>query len=77
MEALFVALIEVNMNKEFLYLNLLPIFSDFPKDKIESASLLWDVKQLIAGETLWWQGEPATELGFVVSGRFRSSLDGL
>jgi len=59
------------MNKEFLYLNLLPLFGDCSKKRLESASLLWDVKQLMSGETLWWQGEPATEFGFVVSGRFQ------
>ena len=57
------------MDKEFELLRQLPFFQDIPRSELESSSLLWSVRELKAGEHLWWQGQPPEEFAFLCSGR--------
>ena len=57
------------MDKEFELLRQLPFFQDIPRSELESSSLLWSVRDLKAGEHLWWQGQPPEEFAFLCSGR--------
>ena len=56
------------MNNEFKRLRGLEFFSDLTSKRLESAALLWDIRILDEGETLWWQGEPSVEFAFVTRG---------
>ena len=44
-------------------------------ENLEGASLLWEIRRLGPEETLWWQGEPAKELGIVCQGRLRVHIN--
>ena len=56
------------MDTEFKRLRGLEFFSDLSSQRLESASLLWEIRMLEEGETLWWQGEPSVEIAFVTRG---------
>ena len=57
------------MDKEFELLKQLPFFQDISRDELESSSLLWNVRELVSGTHLWWQGQPPEEFAFLCSGR--------
>jgi CRP-like cAMP-binding protein len=62
---------EFHMSREFELLRLLPYFDSIPEQRLKSSSLLWTVRNLKEDETIWWQGEPADDLAFILSGRLR------
>ncbi|MBM74556.1 MAG: hypothetical protein CMK59_04075 [Proteobacteria bacterium] len=55
-------------NLEFQRLRALRFFERISDRRLESASLLWEVKNIPPKTLLWLQGEPAEEFAFVVSG---------
>ena len=54
---------------EFHRLRALRLFERISNQRLESASLLWEIKKLPADTILWLQGEPAEEFAFVLEGQ--------
>ncbi|MFT4975039.1 MAG: CRP-like cAMP-binding protein [Myxococcota bacterium] len=56
-------------------LSALPLFTGLPEADVRAAALMWEERSLQEGARLWEHGEPAGELGVLLSGRLRAHID--
>ena len=63
------------MDQETEYLKNFPLFSKVPLERIESAALLWETKALKKDEQLWWQGAPADDFAFIITGSLQIHIN--
>ena len=63
------------MSSELEALRQIPLFASLDNTIIQGADLLWEIRHISAGDVLWLQGAPSTELAFVLEGALKVEIN--